>query len=140
MKRARNGTSRGALVLSVLSSCGTAVLGLATAFCAPPKPSDFYAYYTRLDYDDHNNAGQYADLIVKLGTKGRFVFCREFGYLPYWQPSGTKYFVDRLLPVTGDGPPERPDAINKCSYVRLIESSPDRIRQRSFQPLKYEIY
>ena len=91
------------------------------------RPSDFYAYYTRLEYDDHNNTGQYADLIVQIGTNGRFVFCREFGYLPYWQPSGTKYFVDRLLPVTGDGPPERPDAINKCSYVRLIESSPDRI-------------
>ena len=127
MKRFRNGISRGALVLSVLSSCGTAVLGLATAFCAPAQPSDFYAYYTRLDYDDHNNTGQYADLIVKIGTNGRFVFGREFGYLPYWQPSGTKYFVDRLLPVTGDGPPERPDAINKCCYVRLIESSPDRI-------------
>ena len=91
------------------------------------RSSDFYAYYTRLEYDDHSNTGQYADLIVKIGTNGRFVFCREFGYLPYWQPSGTKYFVDRLLPVTGDGPPERPDAINKCSYVRLIESSPDRI-------------
>ena len=91
------------------------------------RPSDFYAYYTRLDYDDHNNTGQYADLIVQIGTNGRFVFCREFGYRPYWQPSGTKYFVDRLLPVTGDGPPERPDAINKCSSVRLIESSPDRI-------------
>ena len=91
------------------------------------KASDFYAYYTRLEYDDHNNTGQYADLIVKIGTNGRFVFCREFGYRPYWQPSGTKYFVDPLLPVTGDGPPERPDAINKCSYVRLIESSRDRI-------------
>ena len=79
------------------------------------KPSDFYAYYTRLEYNDHNNTGQYADLIVQIGTDGRFVFCRESGYLPYWQPSGTKYFVDCLLPVTGDGPPERPDAINKCS-------------------------
>ena len=91
------------------------------------RSSEFYAYYTRLDYDDHSNTGQYADPIVQIGTNGRFVFCREFGYLPYWQPSGTKYFVDRLLPVTGDGPPERPDAINKCSYVRLIEGSPDRI-------------
>jgi hypothetical protein len=44
------------------------------------KPSDFYAYYTRLEYDDHSNTGQYADLIVQIGTNGRFVFCREFGY------------------------------------------------------------
>jgi len=108
-------------------------IGLPSSWIQPDnsdnkdKPSDFYAYYTRLEYDDHSNTGQYADLIVKIGTNGRFVFSREFGYLPYWQPSGTKYFVDRLLPVTGDGPPERPDAINKCSYVRLIESSPDRI-------------
>jgi len=127
MKQTRKDTSCGTWIFSVLSSCEVAVLALLMAFCTPSKPSDFYAYYTRLDYDDHNNTGKYADLIVKIG-RGQFVFCREFSYLPYWQPSGTKkYFVDRILPVTGDGPPERPDKINKCSYVRLIESSPHRI-------------
>ena len=127
MTQARNGIARGAWIVRLLSSYGTAVLALVMASCTPSQRPDFCAYYTRLDYDDHNNTGQYADLIAKIGTKGRFVFCREFGYRPYWQPTETKYFVDRLLPVTGDGPPERPDDINKCSYVRLIESSPDRI-------------
>ena len=127
MKQSRKDTSWSTYVISILSLCGAAVLALLMAFCTPSKSSDFYAYYTRLDYDDHNNTGKYADLIVKIG-RGQFVFCREFSYLPYWQPSGTKkYFVDRILPVTGDGPPERPDKINKCSYVRLIESLPDRI-------------
>jgi hypothetical protein len=127
MTQARNGVPRSAWIVSLLCSCGTAVLILLMASCTPSRRSDFHAYYTRLDYDDHDNTGRYADLIAKIGTKGRFVFCREFGYLPYWQPAETKYFVDRILPVTGDGPPERPDKINKCSYVRLIEGSPDRI-------------
>jgi hypothetical protein len=57
-------------------------IGLPSSWIQPDnsdnkdKPSDFYAYYTRLEYDDHSNTGQYADLIVKIGTNGRFVFCR----------------------------------------------------------------
>jgi len=127
MKITRNVKPGVVSAIGVLSLSAAAVMVLALASCVAARPADFYAYHTRLDYDDHNNTGQYADLIVNVGNKGRFVFCREFGYLPYWQPSETKYFVDRILPVTGDGPPERPDKINKCSYVRLIESSPDRI-------------
>jgi len=127
MKMTRNIKPGGVSAIGVLSSAAAAAMVLVLSSCVAAQPGDFYAYHTRLDYDDHNNTGQYADLIVNVGNKGRFVFCREFGYLPYWQPSETKYFVDRILPVTGDGPPERPDKINKCSYVRLIESSTDRI-------------
>jgi len=87
MTQARKGISCGAWIVSLLSLCGTAVLTLLMASCTSPQPSGFYAYHTRLDYDDHGNTGRYADLIVNVGNKGRFAFCREFGYLPYWQPS-----------------------------------------------------
>ena len=127
MKETRPDIPGSKAVSSVLSYPVAATLFLVMTLCAHAQPSSFYAYYTRLDYDDRNNTGKYADLVVNVGTTGKFVFSREYGYLPYWQPSGTKHFVDRILPVNGDGPAERPDKINKCSYVRLIENSPDRI-------------
>ena len=76
---------------------------------------DFYAYYTRLAYDDDNNTGKYADIVVNLGHTGQLVFSREYSYLPYWQASKRKHFVERIIPFVGDGPAERPDKINKCS-------------------------
>jgi hypothetical protein len=91
------------------------------------QASDFYAYYTRLSFDDDNNTGRYADIVVNVGQDGQFIFSREFSYLPFWQASDRKHFVDRLLPFVGDGPPERPDTINKCSYVRIVEDTPDLI-------------
>ncbi|MCF7974139.1 MAG: LamG domain-containing protein [Phycisphaerae bacterium] len=96
-----------------------------TSVCA--ESSDFYAYYTRLAYDDDNNTGKYADLVVNLGRTGQLVFSRQYSYLPYWQASGKKLFLDRIIPFVGDGPAERPDKINQCSYVRLVEDTPDKI-------------
>jgi len=91
------------------------------------ESSGFYAYYTKLAYDDDNNTGKYADIVVNVGQQGQFVLSRQYSYLPFWQASGKKHFVDRILPFVGDGPPERPDKINKCSYVRIVEDTPDKI-------------
>ncbi len=89
--------------------------------------SDFYAHYTRLAYDDDNNTGKYADVVVTLGHMGQLVFSREYSYLPYWHASGKKHFVQRVIPFIGDGPPERPDRINRCSYVRIVEDTPGNV-------------
>jgi hypothetical protein len=102
------------------------------AAVAPTLPqhaaaSGFHAYYTRLPFDDNNNTGKYADIVVNLGGTGRLVFSREFGYLPFWRTPDNKHFVERMVPFAGDGPPERPDKINQCSYVRIIEEEADRI-------------
>jgi hypothetical protein len=94
-----------------------------TAFA---QSSEFYAYYTRLDFNDNNNTGKYADVAVQLNT-GLLVFSRENSYLPYWEAKGAKYFFGRIIPFNGDGPPERPDRINKSSYVRIIENSDKKI-------------
>ena len=91
------------------------------------QSSDFYAYYTRLAYHDDNNTGKYADIVVNLGATGQFVFSREYSYLPYWQVSNKKHFAERIVPFVGDGPAGRPDKINQCSHVRIIEDTPDRI-------------
>ena len=65
------------------------------------ESSDFYAHYTRLAYDDDNNTGKYADIVVKLGHTGQLVFSRQYSYLPFWQASGEKHFVDRGHPLYG---------------------------------------
>jgi hypothetical protein len=91
------------------------------------QSSGFYAYYTRLEYNDNNNTGKYADVIVHLNGTGLLVFSRENSYLPYWEVNGSKKFFETIIPFKGDGPPERPDRINKCSYVRVIENSEKKI-------------
>lgn len=92
-----------------------------------PPSSGFYAYYTRLDFDDQNNTGKYADIVVQVNDLGRLIFSREYSYLPYWEAKGSKLFLSRMIPFRGDGPDHRPDRINKCSYVRVVESSKDKI-------------
>ncbi len=101
----------------------------------------FYAYYTRLDYDipmpervfeqereekgfftedDTVITGKYPDIVVNLGENSQFVFSRETSYLPYWKTTEGKWPVKEIIHRQID---------TKClySYVRLIESKPDKI-------------
>lgn len=110
-------------VTSVLTLGGVSLMTVPA--CA--QSSDFYAYYTRLAYQDDNNTGKYADIVVNLGETGQFVFSREYSYLPYWQVANTKHFAERIVPFVGDGPAGRPDKINRCSHVRIIEDTPGKI-------------
>jgi len=87
------------------------------------QSTHFFAYYTRLEYQDNQNTGKYADIIVNINNTGKLIFSREYSYLPYWEVNGSKHFFERIIPFTGDGPAERPDKVNKCSYVRLIKNS-----------------
>jgi len=91
------------------------------------KSSNFYAYYTRLDYKDSNNTGKYADIVVNIDNNGKLVFSREYSYLPYWEVNDSKQFVENIIPFKGDGPSKRPDRINKCSYVRVIENTAAKV-------------
>ena len=71
----------------------------------------FYAYYTKVDsgrsFEHTSRTGPYADIVVKL-DKGKFVFWRGSSYLPYWQTSRGKWFVEEVIERKGDGPAERP--------------------------------
>jgi len=108
---------------------------------------DFYAYYTRLDYTPEGTSGpffmrrdypllkrepkirpgrwkgepltgRYPDIIVNVGQKGQLVFCRESGYLPYWQTGEKKWPLKEIV--------ERlDDPLNFYSYVRIIENEKD---------------
>jgi hypothetical protein len=111
------------LFLTLLSGIFILLAGMV----APLQPDDFFAYYTRLDFDDGNNTGKYADIVVQVNHMGELVFSREYSYLPYWKYGDQKQFVDEIIPIQGDGPAGRPDKVNKCSNVRVIENSPERI-------------
>ena len=56
----------------------------------PAAPTGFYAYYTRTDFSEHTSqiSGEYADVVVNLGTDGQFVFSREYSYRPIWLYGG----------------------------------------------------
>jgi hypothetical protein len=100
---------------------------LLTSITLFSQSSDFFAYYTRLDFDDNNNTGKYADIVVNVKNRGKLVFGREYSYLPYWEINNSKQFLESIIPFKGDGPEQRPDRINKCSYVRIVENSDNKV-------------
>ncbi len=67
------------------------------------QSSDFYAYYTRLDFEDNNNTGKYADIVVNVNKHGQLVFSREYSYLPYWQTNNQGILLKGSSPFTGTG-------------------------------------
>jgi hypothetical protein len=80
----------------------------------------FRAYYTKIDsgqaFEKYSRTGPYADIVVELG-QGKFVFWRGSSYLPYWETGEGKWFVDEVIPRSGDGPRQRPDKVNTYSRV-----------------------
>ncbi len=116
---------------TVLSSpTANNVLVLLDSTVAKSPDTNFYAYYTRLPFDDKGNTGKYADIVVKISGLGSFIFSRENSYQPYWSPAATsmRYPVSRIVPRIGDGPSERPDKINKCSNASIVENTPGHVK------------
>ena len=89
----------------------------------------FGAYYTKIDsgeeFEMYSRTGPYADIVVEVGD-GKFVFWRGSSYLPYWETQEGKWFVDEIIPRSGDGTGKRPDKVNTYSRVALVESSADK--------------
>ena len=92
--------------------------------------SDFYAYYTKVNYGEpwerHSLTSKYADLIIKL-PEGHIIFHRSSSYLPKWVTPVGKWNFDEIVERNGDGSDIRPDKNNIYSYVRLIENNSDSI-------------
>lgn len=91
-----------------------------------PVAGDFKAYYTRLDYQD-GISDRHADIIVQFSKEQRFVFSRQSSYLPYWETEKGKSYVKEIIPRSGDGTDIQPDKYNRHSYVRIIESTPEKV-------------
>ncbi|OUX30414.1 MAG: hypothetical protein CBE24_06680 [bacterium TMED264] len=92
--------------------------------------SDFYAYYTKVNYGEpwerHSLTSKYADLIIKL-PQGEVIFHRASSYLPKLVTKVGKWDFDEVVERSGDGSDIRPDKNNIYSYVRLIENNSDSI-------------
>ena len=86
----------------------------------------FYAYYTKID-KENRISGQYPDIIVKYGLKGKFVFSGSSSYLPYWETSKGKWYVDEIIPGIGDGTKLHQDKYNSFSYVRIIKNDTGKV-------------
>jgi hypothetical protein len=98
------------------------IILILTATCQVKKGNSISGYYTRLPFDDYGFTGKFADVVVDLGDKGKFIFSREYSYQPYWEPtSGKRFLVGRLIPRKGDGPDERPDKNNICSNTAIVK-------------------
>ena len=87
------------------------------------------AYYDKVDsgeeFETYSRTGPYADIVIEVGD-GKFVFWRGSSYLPYWETDIGKWFVDEVVPRSGDGPRQRPDKVNTYSRIFLIESTPEK--------------
>jgi hypothetical protein len=88
--------------------------------------SDLHAYYTKIksseEFEKYSRTGDYADIVVEVND-GKLVFWRGSSYLPYWETSAGKWYVDEMVARKGDGDGKRPDKVNTFSRVSLVESS-----------------
>ncbi len=93
---------------------------------------EFGAFYTRInsgeDFEKYARVREHADLIVDLGKDGAaFIFWRGSSYLPYLETPKGKWYVEEVIPRSGDGTDIMPDRTNTYSVVKLIESNPENV-------------
>jgi len=89
--------------------------------CLPAGAAGLEAYHTRLDPSPAGYSGKYVDLVVTLGNGNRLEFARANGYLPQWRTKDGVFSVENLFPGRDA------DTNRDYTYVRLIESGPDKV-------------
>ena len=92
----------------------------------------FGAFYTKVNtgesFENYSRTGEYADIVVDLGTgNSKLVFWRGSSYLPYLETDKGRWYVDEVIPRSGNGEGMQPDKINSYSRVNIIESAPDKV-------------
>ena len=105
------------LRVEFLACCAVLLCGAG----ATASAAEFYAYYTKVRHSRTDYMGDYPDLIVVVGNLGQLEFTRRTNYLPLWRSDGIEVLVDDFFPERND------DYAFDHNYVRLIESTPDRI-------------
>ncbi|WP_444921370.1 LamG domain-containing protein [Microbulbifer sp. CnH-101-G] len=88
----------------------------------------FFAYYTRINSPDipEKTSGPYADVIVNIDGKGKFVFSREHSYRPVWHFTGGSTPVGHLADIPAEVN-VRFDKSNDFSFVRILEQTDKKI-------------
>jgi hypothetical protein len=89
----------------------------------------FRAYYTKINsgesFEKYSRTGPYADIVIEV-EDGKFVFWRGSSYLPYFENSNGKWYVDEIIERKGDGNKIQPDKVNTFSRVSLVEFTVDK--------------
>jgi len=93
---------------------------------------DFGAFYTKVysgeAFEKNSRTGDYADIVVDLGSgDSKFVFWRGSSFLPYLETPEGKWYVEEMIPRTGDGEGMMPDRINTFSRTKIVESNENRV-------------
>ena len=108
---------------------------LLIAFFAPgilaQEKTSFYAYYTRIHsgeaFEEDARVGETADVIVNLGPDLKVVFWRGSSYLPSLRSGNKTWYLEEIIPRSGDGTAGMPDIHNRYSHVRIIHNQPDSV-------------
>lgn len=97
-----------------------------------PSKYAFGAYYTRKHYEEDwhqfSRSDEYADVMVRFGQgPEELVFSRRTSYGPVWITASGQWPLQEVIRRIGDGTAERPDATNRFSRARIIESDGQRV-------------
>lgn len=106
------------------------ILCCAASSIAGTSATGFAAYYThvRIENDDPpDRVGEHPDVVVRLNATRSLVFARDSSFLPCFVNDGKRTYLDELVPRKGDGDARRPDRINRYSYVRILENTPQQV-------------
>jgi hypothetical protein len=116
-----------AVILMMLTGCES-----STKVSQELRLGTFGAFYTKLNsgeaFEKYSRTGDYADIVVDLGRgDSKLVFWRGSSYLPYLETEEGRWYVEEVIPRSGNGEGIRPDRINAYSHVEIIESRPDKV-------------
>ena len=97
-----------------------------------PAEYGFGAWYVRKNVDElwhrQSRTDEFTDVMIRFpGTSGELLFWRGSSYLPCWNSGGRSMPFEEVIPRHGDGPPERPDKVNRYARARIIESTSERV-------------
>ncbi|MHC4619546.1 MAG: LamG domain-containing protein [Planctomycetota bacterium] len=75
-------------------------------------------------WESYSRTGPYADVEVSFeDANNKFVFWRASSYLPHWRTESGMWYVQEVVPRSGDGTGLMPDRVNQYSHIRVVESS-----------------
>ncbi len=93
---------------------------------------DFGGFYTRInsenEFERFARVKEHADIVVDLGMdQSALVFWMGSSYLPFLETPSGRWYVEEIIPRSGDGTDMMPDRTNAYSVVKLIESNENQV-------------
>lgn len=97
---------------------------------AQESNQSFGVFYTKIeqgnDWESYSRTREHTDVVVRLNADQRVAFWRGTSYLPVFFHGNDSTSFTSIVTRVGDGPSGRPDKINLFSFVKIIESGPEK--------------